>query len=91
MNSANTKSLNAFKKRTSLKPLAESDYFCDSGCRLPRGDYPPGRFGDDESKKITELGIELSDEQDLLNELKRLENEGYEFEAARKRALIWFE
>lgn len=32
--------------------------------------------------KARELGIELSDEQDLLNELKRLENEGYEFEAA---------
>ncbi|HEX7334896.1 MAG TPA: citramalate synthase [Pyrinomonadaceae bacterium] len=32
--------------------------------------------------KARELGIELNDEQDLLNELKRLENEGYEFEAA---------
>ncbi|HEX5882967.1 MAG TPA: citramalate synthase [Pyrinomonadaceae bacterium] len=32
--------------------------------------------------KARELGIELSDEQGLLNELKRLENEGYEFEAA---------
>jgi 2-isopropylmalate synthase len=32
--------------------------------------------------KARELGIELSDDQDLLNELKRLENEGYEFEAA---------
>jgi 2-isopropylmalate synthase len=32
--------------------------------------------------KARELRIELSDEQDLLNELKRLENEGYEFETA---------
>ena len=32
--------------------------------------------------KARELGIELSDEQGLLSELKRLENEGYEFEGA---------
>jgi 2-isopropylmalate synthase len=32
--------------------------------------------------KARELGVELSDEQDVLNELKRLEHDGYEFEAA---------
>jgi 2-isopropylmalate synthase len=32
--------------------------------------------------KARELGLELRDEQNVLDELKRLENDGYEFEAA---------
>jgi 2-isopropylmalate synthase len=32
--------------------------------------------------KARELGVELDDEQRVLNEVKRLENEGYEFESA---------
>ena len=32
--------------------------------------------------KARELGLELNDEQRVLDELKRLEHDGYEFEAA---------